>query len=141
MEIKIIIATIVSLALGLVIGYPILLLMRRLKAGQQILSYVDAHKSKAGTPTMGGWIFIIAISICGLSFFYKSKEVVIAVLGMISYGAIGFLDDFLKIKHKQNLGLKAYQKIIAQAGIAIILSMFCYFNGSFARSIVIPFTD
>ncbi len=141
MEIKIIIATIVSLALGLLIGYPILLLMRRLKAGQQILSYVDAHKSKAGTPTMGGWIFIIAISICGVSFFYKSKEVVIAVLGMISYGAIGFLDDFLKIKHKQNLGLKAYQKIIAQAGIAIILSVFCYFNGSFARSIVIPFTD
>ena len=66
MEIKIIIATIVSLALGLLIGYPILLLMRRLKAGQQILSYVDAHKSKAGTPTMGGWIFIIAISICGV---------------------------------------------------------------------------
>ncbi len=141
MEIKIIIATIVALAVGLVIGYPILLLMRRLKAGQQILSYVDKHKSKAGTPTMGGWIFILAISICGLAFFWKSKEVIVAICGMIAYGCIGFLDDFLKIKHHQNLGLKAYQKIIAQAGIAIILSVFCYYNGSFSRTIVIPFTD
>ncbi len=92
MEIKIIIATIVALAVGLVIGYPILLLMRRLKAGQQILSYVDKHKSKAGTPTMGGWIFIWAISICGLAFFWKSKEVIVAICGMIAYGCIGFLD-------------------------------------------------
>ena len=141
MEIKVIIACIVALIVGLLIGYPILLLMRKLKAGQQILSYVDAHKSKAGTPTMGGWIFILAISICGLAFFYKSKEVVIAVLGMISYGAVGFLDDFLKIKHHENLGLKAYQKIIAQSGIAVILSIFCYFNGGFSKTIIIPFTD
>lgn len=141
MEIKIIIACLVTLMVGLVIGYPILLLMRKLKAGQQILSYVDAHKSKAGTPTMGGWTFIIAIAIVGLAFFWKSQEVVIAICGMIAYGAVGFLDDFLKVKHHQNLGLKAYQKIIAQAGIAIILSVFCYFNGSFAREIVIPFTS
>ncbi len=141
MEITIIIACIVALAVGLVVGYPTLLLMRKLKAGQQILSYVDAHKSKSGTPTMGGVMFIFAIALCGLAFFYKSKEVIVAICGMIAYGAIGFLDDFLKIKHHQNLGLKAYQKIIAQAGIAIILSVFCYYNGSFAREIVIPFTD
>ena len=141
MEIKIIIACISALAVGLVVGYPILLLMRKLKAGQQILSYVDKHKSKAGTPTMGGWIFIFAVAVCGLAFFWNSKEVVVAVFGMIAYGAIGFLDDFLKIKHHQNLGLKAYQKIIAQAGIAIILSLFCYFNGFLSRSVVIPFTD
>jgi len=141
MEIKIIIACISAVAVGLVVGYPILLLMRKLKAGQQILSYVDKHKSKAGTPTMGGWIFIFAVAVCGLAFFWNSKEVVVAVFGMIAYGAIGFLDDFLKIKHHQNLGLKAYQKIIAQAGIAIILSLFCYFNGFLSRSVVIPFTD
>ncbi len=141
MEIKIIIACISALAVGLVVGYPILLLMRKLKAGQQILSYVDKHKSKAGTPTMGGWIFIFAVAVCGLAFSWNSKEVVVAVFGMIAYGAIGFLDDFLKIKHHQNLGLKAYQKIIAQAGIAIILSLFCYFNGFLSRSVVIPFTD
>ena len=141
MEIKIIIACISALAVGRVVGYPILLLMRKLKAGQQILSYVDKHKSKAGTPTMGGWIFIFAVAVCGLAFFWNSKEVVVAVFGMIAYGAIGFLDDFLKIKHHQNLGLKAYQKIIAQAGIAIILSLFCYFNGFLSRSVVIPFTD
>lgn len=141
MEIKIIIALIVSLAVGLVLGYPILLAMRKLKAGQQILSYVDAHKSKQGTPTMGGLIFIVAIAVVGLAFFWKSTEVVVAVCGMIAYGIIGFLDDFLKIKHHQNLGLKAYQKIIAQSGIAIILSVYCYFSGGFARQIVLPWTD
>ncbi|MDE6967670.1 MAG: phospho-N-acetylmuramoyl-pentapeptide-transferase, partial [Clostridia bacterium] len=141
MEIKIIIAGILAVAIGLIIGYPVLLLMRKLKAGQQILSYVDAHKSKAGTPTMGGWMFILTIAIVGLIFFYKSTEAVIAICGMVAYGGIGFLDDFLKIKHHQNLGLKAYQKIIAQAGIAIILSVFCYLNGSFTREIIIPFTD
>lgn len=141
MEIKIILACLLSLVLALAIGYPILLIMRKLKAGQQILSYVDAHKSKAGTPTMGGWMFIVSIAICGLAFFYKAHEVVVAILGMISYGAVGFLDDFLKIKHHENLGLKAYQKIIAQAGIAIILSVYSYLGGAFQRTLIIPFTD
>lgn len=141
MEIKIIIAVMVALGVGLILGYPILLAMRKLKAGQQILSYVDVHKGKQGTPTMGGLIFIAAIAIVGLAFFWKSTEVVVAIGGMVAYGIIGFLDDFLKIKHHQNLGLKAYQKIIAQSGIAIILSVYCYFSGAFARQIVLPWTE
>lgn len=141
MEIKVLMTGIFSLVLGLMLGYPVLMLMRKLKAGQQILSYVDMHKSKNGTPTMGGVIFIIAIFVSTLIFFWKNVAVIVAMFAMLSYGLIGFLDDFLKIKNHHNLGLKAYQKIIAQAGIAIILSLFCYFNGKFGRNIYIPFSD
>lgn len=141
MEIKVLCAAILSLCVGLLVGYPTLLLMRKLKAGQQILSYVDMHKSKAGTPTMGGVMFIVAIAAASLIFFYNIVSVLVALGAMVSYALVGFLDDFLKVKNHHNLGLKAYQKIIAQAGFAIILSLFCYYNGYFGREIYLPFTD
>lgn len=141
MEIKVLLAGLFSLGIGLAVGYPVLRLMKKLKAGQQILSYVDVHKSKSGTPTMGGVMFIVAVFVAALMLFWKNTAVVVAICAMLSYGLIGFLDDFLKIKNHHNLGLKAYQKIVAQAGIAIILSVFCYFNGNFGREIYIPFSD
>lgn len=141
MVIKIIISGLIALVLSLILGYPILKIMRKLKAGQQILCYVDAHKNKQGTPTMGGVIFILSILIVSLVFFANQPSAVVAVSAMVAYGLIGFLDDFLKIRNHRNLGLKAYQKIISQAGIAIILSLFTYFNGNFGRQLILPFTD
>lgn len=118
----------ISLAVSLVIGFPILNICRKLKMSQTILHYVDKHKEKNGTPTMGGWIFILP---CFVSLIFVKNDFYLAFLALIvmfSYAMLGFLDDFIKIKNKKNEGLKPYQKIIGQVGIALIVSIFSYFR-------------
>ena len=65
----------------------------------------------------------------------------VAVAVTLCYGLIGFLDDFIKVRTKHNQGLKAYQKVIGQAGVAIIVTIFCYRNPYVTSAIAIPFTD
>ncbi len=129
-----------AFALSFLISPLILRELKKLKAGQTILHYVDNHAGKQGTPTMGGIIFILSASIISLIYIWDIKSIgSIAVFVALSYGLLGFLDDFIKVKHKQNEGLKAYQKIIGQAGIAIIVTIFCYNNQFIGSKILIPF--
>lgn len=107
----------------------VLMLCKKLKASQSILSYVDKHKAKNGTPTMGGIIFFLTILFCG--FFLTKNDIFLGwfvILVSLSYGVLGFLDDFIKIKLHHNEGLKPYQKIIGQVGIAIVVSLYLYFT-------------
>lgn len=112
---------------------------RRLKAGQQILEYVEEHKHKQGTPTFGGLVFVLSVLFCGLAILEKDSTLAILTLAStISFGVLGFLDDFIKVRFKQNLGLKAYQKLIGQVGVGAILSYFVYaYVGS---QVYVPFT-
>ena len=113
---------------------------KKLKASQTILHYVEAHQKKQGTPTMGGFIFIIGT--ISASFFCFNSDYTFALLTiitMLAYGTLGFLDDFIKIKTKQNLGLKAYQKIIGQVGISLIIAFFIY--NYVGTEIAIPFSN
>lgn len=107
----------------------ILPLLKKLKAGQYILGYVKEHKSKGGTPTMGGLGFIAAIIIVGLCVSgFKHRETILTLSVTAGFTVVGFLDDFLKIYRKENEGLKPYQKIIFQFAIAAIAALYCYFN-------------
>jgi phospho-N-acetylmuramoyl-pentapeptide-transferase len=105
-------------------------LLRKLGAGQNILSYVKEHKNKGGTPTMGGLAFVLAavcivIAACGFS----DKRLLVSLAVGVGYLAVGFLDDFLKKRRKDNLGLKPYQKIIFQFGVALMASLYCCLEG------------
>lgn len=118
----------------------ILPLLRRLKAGQYILGYVKEHKDKGGTPTMGGLAFICAIVIVGFcALGFNGGEVNLTLAITASFMVVGFLDDFIKIYHKKNEGLKPYQKIIFQVAIATVAALYCYFNG--ITKLNIPFAD
>lgn len=119
----------VGLALAVILGVPILKLCKKFHLSQTILHYVDKHAGKSGTPTMGGWIFIIAS--CLASAIFLRGEVytpILNLLTMLGYGILGFLDDFIKIKYHKNEGLKPCQKIIGQVALALILAIFAYFN-------------
>lgn len=116
--------------------------LHKLKFGQNILIYVEKHKSKSGTATMGGIIFIIS-SFVGYFVFY-SKHNMLATTLMLSFlffGILGFLDDYIKIKYKQNEGLKPYQKMIGQLGIAIVLAIFVYKSDLIGSTCNIPFSN
>ena len=139
---KLFLVLLVSFFVSLILSPLIISLIKREKVNQVILHYVESHKQKSGTPTMGGIIFIVAIALVSLVFFDK-QNMLLAVMCLImfaSYGLVGFLDDFIKFKFKRNLGLRAYQKIIFQLGIAIIISIFAYKNNFVGSSLILPFS-
>ena len=119
-----------SLVLSVVLGFIIIPLLRRLKAGQNVLGYVEKHAGKAGTTTMGGFIFALPVLLL-LPIFSKGSNSLswISLLVAFAFLIVGFLDDFIKIKSGNNQGLTAKQKIIFQAIISLITGIFAYFRG------------
>lgn len=123
-------AGIVALAISVILGVFGIPLLSKIKAGQPILSYVEEHKEKSGTPTMGGLFFVMAAVLAYFFFAGRSGRISYVVIAIgIAYLIVGFLDDFIKIKNRHNLGLRAYQKILFQLAIGIIAGVFCYLNG------------
>ena len=128
--------------ISVMIAPPIIKWLRELKFGQSILVYVEQHKTKSGTPTMGG-IIIVLSAIIGYVFNWDKNNILatISILSLLFFGMLGFLDDFIKIKFKHNEGLKPYQKIIGQLGIATIIAIYIYMSDLVGGSVLIPFTN
>lgn len=114
-------ATLVSLLIG-----PFLIpVLRVLKFGQNIRNDgPQSHLSKAGTPTIGGLIFLGGITVAVLIMAEKpySAGILILLGTMLAFGLLGFVDDFLKVIRKRNEGLSARQKLVAQFLLALILA-------------------
>lgn len=132
---------VVCFLIALIISPVIIKELYKLKFGQNILIYVEKHKQKNGTATMGGLIFLISGIVGYFIFFNKNNRLAtMALISFVFFGVLGFLDDFIKIKFKQNEGLKPYQKIIGQVGISIILAVFVYKSSLVGATCNIPFT-
>lgn len=138
-----------NLFMGLVLGLGVSLMLapiaipalRRLKFGQNIRKEgPQSHLKKAGTPTMGGIIFIISTLIVMLSMKFKlSSPGMIALYSLIAFGFIGFLDDILKILKKDNEGLKAWQKMVLLLAFSGVIAYYGYTK--FGTNLNIPFFD
>ncbi len=135
-------ATLVSFIVTLILGFLLIPILRRLKFGQSIREDgPKSHLRKAGTPTMGGLIFLIPLVIVSLFLSKRPFGLVWAAVWVTGgFAAIGFMDDYIKVVMKRSLGLRAYQKIIGQVAIAVILSYFAYTNEYIGSSVIIPFT-
>ena len=139
---KYLLAVILSFTLAVVIAPLVIKWTKRVKFGQNILSYVEAHKQKQGTPTMGGIIFIFSAIVSSLCLIEKGSAMTyVAMSVFFAFGVLGFLDDFIKIKLKRNLGLRAYQKVIGQLAISLIIGLYVYYSGFVGSNIYIPFFD
>jgi phospho-N-acetylmuramoyl-pentapeptide-transferase len=119
-------ALLFSALAALALGPVILPLLRRLKAGQTIRAEMHAsHQAKAGTPTMGGVIFVIPAAVATLLFAPRENggavRIAIALILMLGHGLVGFLDDFIKVVLKRSLGLRAREKLLSQVALAAIL--------------------
>ena len=113
-------AAVTSLFLSLLFGPKLIVILKRLKAGQEIrVDGPETHLSKSGTPTMGGLLILVTVSVSVL--FWQDLDNLytwITLLTLIGFGVIGFVDDYLKITKKNTEGLQAKLKM----GIQIILS-------------------
>ena len=124
------VSALVSFALSFVFCLLLIPILRKLKAGQNILVYVKEHKGKSGTPTMGGIAFIAAAVVAAAIFIGKTKPVllrtsVLSIVIGLFYMAIGLLDDYLKKRRKENLGLRAWQKFAFQSAVALFCGIYC----------------
>lgn len=138
--IKLLLAFLASFALSLALMPLIIKIFKRKSAQQTILNYVQEHKSKNGTLTMGGVVFIICTLSLSFVFLKYNTTWFVTLLFSVFFGVLGLMDDYIKIKYKQNLGLRPYQKIIGQFGLSLIFAIFIYFFTSQSGNLFLPFT-
>ena len=133
----------ISLILTLVLGKIIIPILRSSHIGQNIRQEgPKSHYGKAGTPTMGGIIFLISALVLTLIFVPFSMKTFILLLATFGFGAIGFIDDFRKLVLKRSLGLTAKQKIILQIVVSFIIAVLCFiYQNDTITKLWIPFTD
>jgi len=120
--------------------------LRRLKFGQSIrVEGPKSHQKKSGTPTMGGIVILLSVTLATLIMTYKysepSVEVYLLLFVMLGFGLLGFLDDFIKVVMKRNLGLTSLQKLIGQIVISVIFYFIYRTSDTFNSEISIPGTD
>ena len=141
---KLLITAIAGLILTALIGYLILPVLRALKAGQSIREVGPTwHNYKAGTPMMGGLMFIFSLVILlliALPTVADYSVYYVLALGLC-FGLVGFLDDFTKIKFKRNLGLTSLQKMMLQLAVSALFLYLLYRQGTLVNSVYIPFVN
>ena len=142
---KILVAAVVAFVISAVIGKFLVPALRRWKAGQSIKEDGPTwHMSKQGTPTMGGLMFILATIIVVLVFNGPAilsgdwTSVIVLVFALV-FGAIGFLDDYAKIKKKENTGLTGGQKFLLQLAAAILFIVLLRKCGILSPNLYVPF--
>lgn len=143
----VLVAAAVGFALTLVIGKFLIPELRKLKAGQSIREDGPTwHASKAGTPTMGGIMFILGV---GLATFVLGWEAMLegefshlyVYLFALIFGLIGFVDDYRKVRQHQNEGLTARQKLILQLAAAVGFLCLMRYEELLSNQLYIPFVN
>ena len=135
-----IVAALIAFTSNIILCPIFIPLLKRIKFGQNVRDDgPKTHLKKAGTPTMGGIVILIAFLVSSLFFLRDNETGRLIVFITISFGAIGFLDDYIKVVKKRSLGLRSLPKIILQLIVSIIfLYMLVGINDEFSR-VYIPF--
>ena len=141
MDYNVVIPVIISFAISAVLGPVIIPFLRKLKASQtERTEGVQSHLSKAGTPTMGGLIFLIATTVTSLLYVGKYPKIIPILFLTLGFGLIGFLDDYLKVVLKRSDGLLPMQKM---AGQIIVTGIFAFYLIKFTDvdlTLLVPFS-
>ena len=137
-------ASLTALLLSIVLGPWLIAKLRQWQIGQHIREDgPQSHHMKAGTPTMGGLLIIVSIVVPTLLFTnLRNPYVWIALFGLVAYGAIGFYDDWTKVRKMRNLGLTARRKILLQVVVALAVGFMLlglHARGGYSTSMNIPF--
>ena len=144
MTIKLITSFVLAFLFATAFGKYYIPWLRAQKAGQEIKGQVEWHKSKSGTPTMGGVMFILAVTLVCLTVGFEGMLQgnfvhIFVLLFALVFGLIGFLDDWEKLRKKQNLGLTAKMKFLLQLIAALVFVLLMRKIGYVKPNLYIPF--
>lgn len=133
---------IIAFVLVMVMGPVLIPFLHKFKFGQTVRDDgPQSHLKKNGTPTMGGVMMMLAILIATLIRADLSTEIFMALLCMLGFGMVGFIDDFVKIKMTRSLGLTAKQKIVLQVILALVISIYKYKAIGSGIQFIVPFSQ
>ena len=123
-------AALTALLIGLAAGPGVILRLRELKIGQPIRGYgMESHLSKSGTPTMGGVLILMAIAIATMLWMDLSNRFVwIVLIVTLGFGAIGWVDDWRKVVHKDPEGMRSREKYFWQSVIGLLAALYLVFS-------------
>lgn len=155
-DMPVITATLLAFVITAVMGVWLVPFMRKIKYGQTILDIGPKwHKNKQGTPTMGGIQFVAGITVATFTGFIMLKRgsggslyshtllddtrIFLGLLMSVAFGFVGFVDDFIKVVKKRNLGLNARQKMAMQFVIAAVYLTGLYMAGDRSTIVFVPF--
>jgi len=141
-----------AFAVVAIVGPAFIPWLHKLKFGQEIREEGPKwHQKKSGTPTMGGIMFMLGISVavaaaCLIAFFSgdmtaAEKKALLVLFISLGFGIIGFIDDFIKVVKKRNLGLRALPKLLLQVGFTGVYMLCLNLLGGLSTEIIIPFTS
>jgi len=140
MDYKLILPAVISFLISVIVSPVIIPFLTKLKFGQHIREEGPSwHEKKSGTPTMGGLIFLGSTVITALIFIKGNPDIIPVLFVTLGFGLIGFLDDYIKVVMKRNLGLRAWQKMGLQL---LVTGVFCYYIMRFTEvgtKIYVPF--
>ena len=137
-------ATLTALAIAFLMGPWLIARLRQFQIGQHIRQEgPETHQSKAGTPTMGGFLILVAIVVPTLLWANLTNVFVWVALGTtVAFGLIGFADDYLKIIRRQSKGLSAHSKLVLQTASALVVGLVLYDmsrHGDYSTELLLPF--
>ena len=141
MNTTIIIPIFISFAISVILGPFVIPFLRKLKVGQtERVEGVQAHLKKAGTPTMGGVIFLISIIITSLFYVKDYPKIIPVLLLTIGFGIIGFIDDYLKVVLRRSDGLLPKQKMLLQIIVTAVFAFYIIKVANVPLTLLIPFS-
>jgi phospho-N-acetylmuramoyl-pentapeptide-transferase len=133
-------ATLTALFLAFLLAPPLIRVLSRLRVGQPIREIGPDHQAKAGTPTMGGLLILLSLAVSVLLWSELDNRLVWIALGVtLGYGALGFVDDYRKVRRGSSAGLAGRWKLAGQTAIALAASLAIYADPSFDKELAVPF--
>ncbi len=140
-EFKVILPVIISFGVCAILCPLLIPFLRKLKFGQYIREEgPKSHQKKSGTPTMGGIVIVLSISITCLLYIGNYKEIVPVLFVTIGFGIIGFMDDYIKVVMKRNMGLRAWQKLVGQILVTAVFGFYLDRYTDIGTLMLIPFS-
>ncbi len=138
-----ILSILIAFAVCMIAGPFVISMLRKQKMGQQVRDDgPQTHLTKQGTPTMGGIIILLGLAVSCIILTVRGGSLSIpSLIATLGFGLVGFLDDIIKAVKKRSLGLRAYQKLIGQFGLALVIALFAYYNQQIGSKIFVPFAN
>lgn len=137
---KILFPVLISFGIATVLGPVVIPFLRRLKVGQTEREELESHQIKTGTPTMGGLIILAAVIITSVIFIPRYPKIIPILFLTVGFGAIGFLDDYLKVVLRRSDGLLAWQKMLLQIVVTTIFAVYLVRCTDVSLTMLVPFS-